>query len=461
MKQASVLSAVYKSLLREQEEGDIFASAEIMTPGEFIEKYSEKESEPDAVNESVSLFDLLFEAVDQKRKPKPPQSVLTPDGDIKGRELEPEEIADTIRSRSAGEKLPGNIPYIHPADARDVAYRRSLPTYSLRGKDLKDRKVEEEILVVDEKNEPIDLTYLAKKLTDYSSPNFKILKQNEKMKKSTTGELEAFYNIGIPAIMGLVFDEKQGKFIIINTCPSAGSCMHACYATKGGYVQYQRASEKQNLTLNLLYNRPEEYMEKTVLELTKEVKKYAKKNIKTVIRWHDSGDFYSAGYLDVAIKIIEKTKQQLPEQMRGMIQFYAYTKRSELADQYKGKGLLLRKSIGATPAEERRINPTEDMFSQIVPKEVKDDLIKDGVIKKIKDKWVVLPGKERNLKNAILSSPKVRFKNTYPMLTMHEYETKEDTSWPEDEKVNVIILPGDNDRPAKDIRVAGVYLMFH
>ena len=177
MKQASVLSAVYKSLLREQEEGDIFASAEIMTPGEFIEKYSEKESDPDAVNESVSLFDLLFEAGYQKRKPKPPQSVLTPDGDIKGRELEPEEIADTIRSRSAGEKLPGNIPYIHSTSARDVAYRRSLPTYSLKGKDLKDRKAEEEILVVDEKNEPIDLTYLAKKLTDYSNPNFKILKQ--------------------------------------------------------------------------------------------------------------------------------------------------------------------------------------------------------------------------------------------------------------------------------------------
>jgi hypothetical protein len=84
---------------------------------------------------------------------------------------------------------------------------------------------------------------------------------------------KAFYNIGIPAIMGMVFDERENKFKIINTCPSAGSCMHVCYATKGGYVQYQAVSEKQNLTLNLLYNHPDQYVDKAVDEIVAVIKK--------------------------------------------------------------------------------------------------------------------------------------------------------------------------------------------
>ena len=65
------------------------------------------------------------------------------------------------------------------------------------------------------------------------------------------------------------------------------------------------------------------------------------------------------------------------------------------------------------------------------------------------------------LKNAIKSSPEVKFKNSYPILTMGEYEDAEDSLKKSGEKVNVIILPGENDRPAKDPNVAGVYLMFH
>jgi hypothetical protein len=447
---------------------NIFANAEVMTPAEFVQNYGKEEESQEMTNEQklVSLYEILFEAKKgyQKRFAKPPQTVLTPGGDIKGVEVDPERLSGVLAARAGKGKLPQDIPYIHPGTASSTL----VPPSSLTKKKTEEQPASpDEIVVVDEHNKPIDLRILARRLTDYSNPKFELLKQNEKMKKSSTGEYEAFYNIGIPAIMGMVFDEKDNKFKIINTCPSAGSCMHVCYATKGGYVQYQQVSEKQNLTLNLLYNHPDQYVDKAVDEIVEVVKKHAgpskdlPKGIKTVIRWHDSGDFFSEDYLRLTLHIIERVKSSLPSFYHDFVQFYAYTKRAKMVEPFQGKGLLLRKSIGAKPEEEREIHPDKDLFSQIVPKSVKDDMMKQGVIEKTEDKWIVNPGKDDVLKKAIKASSEVKFKNSYPMLTMAEYEDIEDTLKGTDKKVNVVILPGENDRPAKDPNVAGVYLVFH
>jgi len=444
----------------------IFANAEVMTPAEFVQSYGKEEEPQEMTNEQklVSLYDILFEAKKgyQKRFPKPPQTVLTPDGDIKGVEVDPERLSDVLAARADKGALPQDIPYIHPGTASSTL----VPASSLTKKRTKEQSAPpDEIVVVDEQDKPIDLHVLARTLTDYSNPKFTLLKQNEKMKKSSTGEYEAFYNVGIPAIMGMVFDEKDNKFKIINTCPSAGSCMHVCYATKGGYVQYQAVSEKQNLTLNLLYNHPDQYVDKAVDEIIEVVKKHASpsadlpKGIKTIIRWHDSGDFFSEDYLRLVLHIIERVKDALPSFYHDFVQFYAYTKRINMVKPFQGKDLLLRKSMGAKPEEERNIDPNKDMFSQIVSKSLKDDLMDQGVIEKTEDKWVVDPDKVDVLKKAIKDSSK--FKNSYPMLTMSEYEDMEDSLKGTDKKVNVIILPGENDRPAKDPNVAGVYLMYH
>lgn len=450
---------------------DIFANAEIMTPAEFVRDYGTEEPQ-EMTNEQkfVSLYNILFEAKKGyvRRFPKPPQTVLTPDGDIKGAEVSPEQLSDILATRAKKAPLPSNIPFIHPGTASSTLVS---PSSLVKGK--KETKQEDDVVVVDEQNNPIDLNILARKLTDYGNPEFKLLKQNAKMKKSSTGEYEAFYNIGIPAIMGMVFDEKENKFKVINTCPSAGSCIHVCYATKGGYVQFKAVSERQNLTLNLLYNRPAEYIEKAVNEIVKVVKTHATptkelpRGIKTIIRWHDSGDFFSEDYLRLSLHIIERVKDSLPSFYHDFIQFYAYTKRAKMVEPFQDKGLLLRKSIGAKPEEEREIHPDKDLFSQIIPKSVKDEMLKQGVIERIGEgeeeegKYIVNPGKDDILKKAIKNSPEVKFKNSYPMLTMAEYEDVEDQLKTTKEKVNVIILPGENDRPAKDPNVAGVYLMFH
>lgn len=472
----------------------IFANAEVMSPEEFVQKYSgnmppEVPGESETIQEMLTrrvqsklLDKLISEAPYVKRFPKPPQKPLTPGSDIRGTEVDPTYLAGVLGKRSEREPdrinkkgevvkgkagdLPGKFPYVHPATATDTI----VPASSLSRKSKESEQ--NDIVIVGEDNKPIDLSALKRIVTNYNKPKFGLLKQNDKMKKSTTGELEAFFNIGIPAIMGLVYDERDDKFKIINTCPGAGSCMQVCYATKGGYVQYRASSENLNITLNMLYNRPEMYVERIVAEIIRYVEKYAKRSIRTVIRWHDAGDFFSEDYLRLAHHTIERVKGELPSFLQNYVKFYAYTKRPSLAAKMPHKDLLLRKSLGAKPEEERLIDPTKDMFSQIVPKSVKDELEASGAIVKKNElekkkygieaeaKWTYAPNREEEVKLAIQNSKEIKFKNSFPMLTMAEYEQVEDDLG-DDDRVNVIILPGENDRPAKDIHVAGVYLMFH
>ena len=378
-------------------EVNITSGWEIMSPGEFVEKYGKEDSsEEEVLAEGLrGLYNLLFEAEYEKRIARPPQSVLTPGGDIKGAEVKPERFSDILATRAERDKqnragrLPADIPYIHPGTAKATVTGAKPRNFVPAGGLVKSKRPEE-IAVVDENEKPIDLKVLVKTLTSYDRKNFKILKQNQKMVKSTTGEYEAFYNIGIPAIMGLVFDQRENKFKVINTCPSAGICLKGCYAIKGGYVQYQGSSETQSILLNLLYNHPEEYVKRAVKEIVDVVVKNAKyrgerKSMKTVIRWHDAGDFFSADYLRLALHIIEKVKEELPFFLRDHVEFYAYTKRVKLTKELGDltKDLLLRKSLGARAEEEAEIDPETDMFSQIVPKEVKDELIEKGVIEKV------------------------------------------------------------------------------
>lgn len=98
---------------------DIFANAEVMTPAEFIQNYGKEEETKEMTNEEkfVSLYEILFEAKKQKRFPKPPQTVLSADGDIKGVEVDPERLSDVLRTRAGKGSIPQDVPYIHPGTA--------------------------------------------------------------------------------------------------------------------------------------------------------------------------------------------------------------------------------------------------------------------------------------------------------------------------------------------------------
>ena len=70
--------------------------------------------------------------------------------------------------------------------------------------------------------------------------------KNLKLKELST------YNIGIPALRGLVYDIEHKQFYVINTCPGAGACAKVCYARRGRYVIQSNIFVKQTRILNLL-----------------------------------------------------------------------------------------------------------------------------------------------------------------------------------------------------------------
>ena len=140
-----------------------------------------------------------------------------------------------------------------------------------------------------------------------------ILKQNAKMKTSG-GKVQMFYDISLPALVGLVVDEKTNELKIIQTCPNAKECKIFCYALKGGYVQWQAVSLLQTRLLNFLLNDYEGFKTKLISELNIES---AKGKYEVVLRWHDAGDFISQKYLDVCYEIARTTPT---------VRHYFYTK---------------------------------------------------------------------------------------------------------------------------------------
>lgn len=122
------------------------------------------------------------------------------------------------------------------------------------------------------------------------------LSTNTKLKR------DGIYSFGIPAY-------KAASGLI--TCPGASKCIKGCYARTGLYnmPSVKNAQEKR-------------------LELTQDKHLFIavidtelrKRKVK-VLRIHDSGDFYSAEYLDSWLTIIRLNKET---------HFYAYTKNRPL-----------------------------------------------------------------------------------------------------------------------------------
>lgn len=139
-----------------------------------------------------------------------------------------------------------------------------------------------------------------------------LLTQNSKLKKTSKQSGLKVYNFGIPAQ---------------DTCLWAGDCKKYCYASKGVYIWSNvKPAFKRRLAITKQNNFPE-LMIAEIIRLNA-----------SVIRIHDSGDFYSREYLHKWFKVMES----LPN-----IKFYAYSKSLPL---FKGERLpnnfTLIKSLG-------------------------------------------------------------------------------------------------------------------
>lgn len=297
------------------------------------------------------------------------------------------------------------------------------------------------IPIVGENGEKYDLDKLRGLLIERPK---KILKQNEKMQHSD-GTVSQFYNVGLPALKGLAVDEDTGDFIIIDTCPGAGSCKLVCYAMKGGYVQWKASSLSQTRTLNFLYNDPDGFMSQLADELAIHEVKNKKKGIKTIIRWHDAGDFFSPQYLAKAFDLAKKFPT---------VDFYAYTKLAGVAQSNKPDNFIINFSMGALPSQEKKIDFAKTKNSKIVPKAV----FADALEKDEAGKWQY---KNEDAKNAVKQRIAIKYSLkpksvlTYDEMMRIPVDKKNKHKW------NVIVKPGDGDDAANRIDVLGSYLLIH
>lgn len=380
---------------------------------ESFEKFLEEESKSKIQVQSLEDFVKSAEVKEQDEPEMLGADVST---------LTPDELKGYLKRSKEGEKTAAEkykMPYVH---------KQNIPVVSA------------------ETGEEFDLDALAKSITERPA---KILKQNEKIQHSGGGAT-IYFNIGLPALRGLAFNEKKGEFVVVNTCPGAGACKVYCYAKKGGYVQWKASSMSQTRLLNFLLNDPQGFEAQLSKEIGAQEAKWKGKNVKIVIRWHDAGDFFSDPYLKLAYSVASAH----PE-----VEFYAYTKMADVAKGDKPKNFIINFSMGALPSQEKQISRSTEKHSDVVKKDLFDDLIvksATGKIEKTADgKYKFVDGGLDTLKDRMAKKYNID-KNT--IITYDEMMKIPTSDTP---KYNVIVAPGDGDDAANRKDVIGTYLLIH
>jgi len=274
----------------------------------------------------------------------------------------------------------------------------------------------------------IDIEYFINKITE--KPN-NVINTNEKILKSG-GPNEYVYKTGIPAFRGIAYDEDNGKFHYINTCPGAGDCVLICYALKGRYIQYPVSYDSMTRRLNYLLNHPDEYEQQMYNELKskcKEHKALSGYKSKVILRWNDSGDFFSKRYIKIAEDVMKKLQQE-----GYNVQSYAYTKIGDVATGAEMVDTTFSK--GANKRETGKIDPNIQKMSKVVPQ----SLFKGLDLMKISD--------EQKLKDNVANYFKL---NKAEILT---YDEMRQTPKSDNPKWHVIVTPNDGDDAAfrKDVK---------
>lgn len=345
--------------------------------------------------------------------------------DVPGREVSPEEMHG----------------YLHRSKTKTKTKREKFGPI-IHGKNIK--------AILDDNGERYDLDDFAKKIT--TRPR-RILGKNAKMVKSAMGE-EIVYDTTLPAIKGIVYDEKQKVFVEISTCTAAGKCQLNCYARKGGYIQFSGASMASTRLLNFLLNDPKGYMALVKKEIASRKRRHPNKQL--VIRWHDAGDFFSKKYRDLVYDLAKDNPD---------IRFYAYTKVASVSIANKPDNFIINFSYGAKPAEEKAIEKHREETGEtvksaiVVPRRMFWDLIARDGNTLIKD----------DLERIQFKSPEAL--DVFKDRLVKEYHVDLDTIITYDEMLNippgtepqwnVIVQPGAGDISARRKDVIISFLMEH
>lgn len=283
------------------------------------------------------------------------------------------------------------------------------------------------------KEPEVDIDHFIKSIT---LPPKNVVNTNSKILKSG-GPNEYVYKTGLPALRGLVYDIQNDEFHYVNTCPGAGSCAIICYARAGRYIQYPAAYDSMTRRLNLLMNYPDRYEEQMYKELKAKCEEHGAKEgykSKVILRWNDSGDFFTEKYVKIAENVMSRLQKE-----GYNIESYAYTK---VADVTKSD-FQTTFSQGANKRETGKVDQVGQKMSYVVPK----DLFKDLDLMKLSD--------ESELKNRIAKQFEI---NPSHLITYEEMMQTPKGSIP---KWYVIVTPSSGDDAAFRKDVKGILLTQH
>lgn len=316
-----------------------------------------------------------------------------------------------------------------------------------------DKKTEPSLIIhnrlipFDSKGE-IDVDSFIKNITQYPP---QIISQNEKISKSG-GDNSITFNIGLPALRGLVYDIQNKKFYIVNTCPGAGSCAAVCYARRGRYVYISEISLKQTRILNLLLNNPDDFKKQLLLEI--EFIAIKNKGKKIYFRWNDAGDFFTKKYFQIAVEITKELKEKGYD-----FESYARTKMGDIYN-LNDPNITLNFSVDAAQKERKKVDLTTAKTSEIVPTNLfKDLFVRDNGHFAVNAEGKLIP-KDENSISTLKQRISDEFNVDINSLIMYDELIK----IPEGDvkKYNVIVLPkGQGDIAAQRRDVQRTFLLRH
>lgn len=275
--------------------------------------------------------------------------------------------------------------------------------------------------------------------------------QNEKMEKSVSDNSITF-NVGIPALRGLVYDIEHEKFYIVNTCPGAGSCAKICYARRGRYVLLPVIFTKQTRVLNLLLNDPELF--EKLLKHEIEMLIWKNKGKKVFFRWNDAGDFFTKKYFEIATRITKEL------QTKGYkFGSYAHTKMGDMYN-LNDPNILLSFSVDAAEKERKKVDLSTAKTSEIVSSTLFNDLfLRDRAHFKTDEAGKLIPKDENSI-----STLKQRIADKFhaDINTLITYDELLRIPEGNEPKFNVVIMPkGEGDVAAQRKDVMRTFLLYH
>ena len=174
----------------------------------------------------------------------------------------------------------------------------------------------------------------------------------------------------------------------------------------------------------------------------------------TIVRWHDSGDFFSEQYMKLAFEVAVKTE---------FAEHYAYTKEVGMAKRIqRPSNFEFKFSYGGE--EDSLIDPNVDGHAHIVPKKLFGDLQPDE--DKVNQKGVHYVGKGWNFAPEVINIIKDRLAEAYHIdrnriITVSELKRIPYNRNGAVRKWYVIGKSGDSDISALRRDVLGIYLLQH